>query len=366
MACRRERCSGCGMELAVPLGVLNIRCAVCRTVTRVRPSNSLSQSQDPVRQAANWVRGFLSNINSIAAAAASFNSYSGPSVPSFSYYPHPSRPLTHLPVHGRKRALLCGVSYRYRRYELKGTINDVNCMRYFLTEKLGFPNDSILVLTEDENDPLRIPTKQNIRMALQWLIQGCRSEDSLVFHYSGHGSQQPNLNGEEVDGYDETLCPLDYETEGMILDDEINVTIVRPLPKGATLHAIVDACHSGTVLDLPFVCRMNREGQYIWENQTPPSGTYKGTAGGLALCFSACDDHQTSADTSALAGNTMTGALTYCFIHAVESEPGLSYGRLLNLMRCLIRESRTTGFSLTNGPIASLIRKVFRAGLRQV
>lgn len=95
-------------------------------------------------------------------------------------------------------------------------------------------------------------------MALYWLVQGCQPGDSLVFHYSGHGSRQRNYNGDEVDGYDETLCPLDFNTQGMIVDDEINATIVRPLPHGAKLHAIIDACHSGTVLDLPFLCRMDR------------------------------------------------------------------------------------------------------------
>ena len=61
-----------------------------------------------------------------------------------------------------------------------------------------------------------------------------------------------------MDGYDEALCPLDSETEGLIIDDEINDTIVKPLPHGVRLHAIIDSCHSGTVLDLPFLCRMNR------------------------------------------------------------------------------------------------------------
>jgi hypothetical protein len=95
-------------------------------------------------------------------------------------------------------------------------------------------------------------------MALYWLVQGCQPGDSLVFHYSGHGSQQRNYTGDEVDGYDETLCPLDFESQGMIVDDEINATIVRPLPPRAKLHAIIDACHSGTVLDLPYLCRMDR------------------------------------------------------------------------------------------------------------
>lgn len=89
-------------------------------------------------------------------------------------------------------------------------------------------------------------------------MQGCQPGDSLVFHFSGHGSQKKNYTGDEIDGYDETLCPTDFRTQGMIVDDEINATIVRPLPRGVQLHAIIDACHSGTVLDLPYLCRMDR------------------------------------------------------------------------------------------------------------
>ena len=79
-----------------------------------------------------------------------------------------------------------------------------------------------------------------------------------MFFYLGHGSQVRDHDGDELDGYDESLLPVDYETEGRILDDELNVIIVRPLPRGATLHAIIDSCFSGTFLDLTNVCRINR------------------------------------------------------------------------------------------------------------
>ena len=108
---------------------------------------------------------------------------------------------------------------------------------------------------EDERDRFKLPTKQNIMMALQWLIQGCQPGDSLVFYYSGHGSQRRNRDGSEVDGLDETILPMDFQMQGMIVDDDINATIVRPLPHGVRLHAIVDSCHSGTALDLPFLLR---------------------------------------------------------------------------------------------------------------
>ncbi|MQL98940.1 hypothetical protein Taro_031656 [Colocasia esculenta] len=208
------------------------------------------------------------------------------------------------------------------------------------------------VAREEETDPYRIPTKHNIRLALSWLVQGCQPGDSLVFHYSGHGSQQRNYTGDEIDGYDETLCPLDFETQGMIVDDEINAAIVRPLPRGVKLHAFIDACHSGTVLDLPFFCRMNRSGQCVWEDHRPRSGLWKGTSGGEVISFSGCDDDQASSDTTALSGRTSTGAMTYCFIQAIEHGQGSTYGSILNSMRSTIRN---TADSMSGGPITSLI-----------
>lgn len=109
----------------------------------------------------------------------------------------------------------------------------------------------------EERNPLKIPTKYNIQMALRWLMEGSKSGDSLVFHYSGHGTQEVNMN-EIDDRYDNAICPVDHEHKGKMLNNEINATIVRPLPFGAKLHAIIDACHSGNVLDLSFVCKMNR------------------------------------------------------------------------------------------------------------
>ncbi|XP_061999198.1 metacaspase-1-like [Rosa rugosa] len=177
--------------------------------------------------------------------------------PPHACFPHTS-PGPPPNVHGRKKAVICGISYRNSRDELNCCINDAKCMRYLLITKFKFPEDSILMLTEEETHPHKIPYKNNIRRALCWLVQGCQPGDSLLFYFSGHGSRQRNYHGDEVDGYDETLCPLDFETQGMIVDDEINAAIVRPIPHGVKLHAIIDSCHSGTILDLPCLCRMDR------------------------------------------------------------------------------------------------------------
>ncbi|KAL0321728.1 UNVERIFIED_CONTAM: Metacaspase-1, partial [Sesamum calycinum] len=258
--------------------------------------------------------------------------------------PAPS-PYNHAPTgpppsaHGRKKAVIVGISYKFSRHELKGCINDAKCMKYMLINRFKFPESSILMLTEEETDPYRIPTKHNIRMAMFWLVQGCQAGDSLVFHYSGHGSQQRDYTGDEVDGFDETLCPLDFETQGMIVDNEINATLVRPLPPGVKLHAIIDACHSGTVLDLPYLCRMDRTGRYAWEDHRPRTGTWKGTSGGEAISFSGCDDDQTSADTAALSKVTSTGAMTFAFIQAIEKGQATTYGSMLTAMRSTIRRT---------------------------
>ena len=96
-------------------------------------------------------------------------------------------------------------------------------------------------------------------MAMHWLVQGCSYGDSLVFQFSGLGAQVPDDDGDELDGMDEALCPVGSFQQGPILDDEINQAIVRPLVHGAKLHAIVDACHSATVLDLPYRCTFSKQ-----------------------------------------------------------------------------------------------------------
>lgn len=327
-------CSNCRTPLQLPPGARSLRCAICQAVTHIADPRSAPPSS------------------------------ASPTPPS-THAPPPPSPYNHAPpgpppnAHGRKKAVICGISYRYSRHELKGCINDAKCMRYLLINKFQFPEDSIIMLTEEETDPYRIPTKHNMRMALYWLVQGCQPGDSLLFHYSGHGSRQRNYSGDEVDGYDETLCPLDFETQGMIVDDEINATIVRPLPHGVKLHAIIDACHSGTVLDLPFLCRMSRSGQYIWEDHRPRSGMWKGTSGGEVISFSGCDDDQTSADTSALSKITSTGAMTFCFIQAIERGQGTTYGSILNSMRSAIRN---TGNDLGGGAVTSLLSMLLTGG----
>ncbi|KAK4267992.1 hypothetical protein QN277_024701 [Acacia crassicarpa] len=330
-------CSKCRTLLQLPPGAQSIRCVLCHAVTNIaNPRAGPPHPPSSVGPPPNW---------------------DAPSP----YYGAPPGPPPN--AHGRKKAVIVSILYRDSRYELKGCINNAKCMRHLLINRFNFPESSILMLTEEETDPYRIPTKYNMRMAMFWLVQGCQPGDSLVFHYSGHGSQQRDYDGDEVDGYDETLCPLDFETQGVIVDDEINATLVRPLPHGAKLHALIDASHSGTMLDLPYLCKMKRKGQCAWEDHRPRSGVWKGSNGGEVISFSACDDHQTCADTCALSKITSTGAMTFFFIQAIEHGHGATYGSILKSMRTAIRNVGKKGGSGGSDVVETLVSLLLNGGV---
>jgi hypothetical protein len=213
-------------------------------------------------------------------------------------------------------------------------------MQFFLTQRFGYDPANILMLSDVQPNPQLWPTRANCLAAMRWLAADAAPGDHLFFHYSGHGSQTNDWSGDEVDGMNETLCPCDFKQAGQIVDDEINAVMVNPLPAGAKLHAVVDACHSGSTFDLPYRTEMTAAGA-SWEreyNHQPRA--YKGTRGGLAVQFGAARDSQVAADTAALSGSVSTGAATFAFIQAVEREgTNVSYGRLLHAMFDTMRAS---------------------------
>lgn len=84
-------------------------------------------------------------------------------------------------------------------------------------------------------------TRSAICNALKSAASSLRSGDTFVFYYSGHGGQQPDQNGDEVDGHDETLLAYD----GEIIDDELNAIWTKFRP-GVRIVMLSDSCNSGT------------------------------------------------------------------------------------------------------------------------
>jgi hypothetical protein len=66
--------------------------------------------------------------------------------------------------------------------------------------------------------------------------------DVVCYSNSSHGGQLPDLNADEDDGADETLCMFD----GEIVDDELALSWSR-FKAGVRIVMISDSCHSGTV-----------------------------------------------------------------------------------------------------------------------
>lgn len=153
-------------------------------------------------------------------------------------------------VMGTKKACLVGINYRGTRSELCGCINDVNNMQKVLVDQYGFNVDDILMINEDQ-DKSNWPTKQRILEGMDWLYEGAKPGDLLVFHYSGHGSQ---YQGDKKTMPADVICPLDCISgpwpSTVILDTEIHEKLYAPLPKGCKAVCLFDCCHSATVANL--------------------------------------------------------------------------------------------------------------------
>lgn len=136
-------------------------------------------------------------------------------------------------------------------------VNDVRATYALLCERFSFERHSIYVLTDAPHGlggvRTDVPTRRNIIKALDWLVGEAEHNDTLYFHFSGHSDQRYDMNRDEADGLDEAILPVDYPAEKGIDDDMLSHLLVRRVPRGATLFAVTDCSHSGTLLDLPYV-----------------------------------------------------------------------------------------------------------------
>ncbi|KAJ7284369.1 caspase domain-containing protein [Mycena rebaudengoi] len=151
-----------------------------------------------------------------------------------------------------KKALLIGIGSELPGgyAALRGPHKDVKDMRQLLIDQYQYqPGDITVLIDEDGIAENLQPTRANILAAMTMLVKDARSNDFFFFHYSGHSTQIPNEDGSEDDGKDECLVPLGGESQ-MIVDDELNAVLVAPLPVDAHLVAVLDTCHSGSLLDL--------------------------------------------------------------------------------------------------------------------
>lgn len=165
-------------------------------------------------------------------------------------------------LHGTRRAVLVGINYVGQQGQLRGCHNDVYRMKEYLINVQGFQEQEIVVLTDDGS--CEQPTKQKMIKALTNLVDVSKAGDSVFFHYSGHGGfleADQNSFKQKNDQYDQTLIPLDHRQAGQIRDFNLFNHFVRPMSKGVNVTCLMDCCHSGSVLDLPFSFKPTNEGK---------------------------------------------------------------------------------------------------------
>lgn len=272
--------------------------------------------------------------------------------------------------------------------DLNGCVNDVRDMATTLRDLGIVPAvpANMHIVTDGR------ATRATIINELGWLVGGAKKGDVLVFYYSGHGSQMPDMTGEEPDRRDETICPHDFATAGMIKDDDLRAIFDKIIP-GVNLEVILDSCHSGTgtrvlaalsnenipeenVITIRYVEPPFDYGFFL-EDPTLLTRRFLKTSPELIhvpadakarvpmvvptlnhVLWSGCKDNQTSGE--ATIGGVVRGFFTYCFCKSLRAKKGDVKRRDLDKMvaTCL----RSIGAGQTpqlEGMLATMTEKVF-------
>ncbi len=167
--------------------------------------------------------------------------------------------LAAVPAAAETRAIVIGVSdYLVLDADLKGPSHDAQLIAETLVAR-GVASAEITVLASDppslpEGVSNAQPTRAAIMAAMQDVAAKAEPGDTVVFYFSGHGSQAPDASGDEGGGYDEILLPADAAgwkgaigaVENAIVDDELQEWAQGLMDRGVRLVGLIDACHSAT------------------------------------------------------------------------------------------------------------------------
>jgi len=255
-----------------------------------------------------------------------------------------------------RRALCVGINHfkNYPSATLQGCVPDANNMSSLLQKLLGFTSSDITLLLDAQ------ATKSNIMTNLKSMVDGAKAGkySYLVFSMSSHGTQVPDVNGDEPDRADEAFCPTDLAQAGnqwdknhIIVDDELRDLFIQ-LPPNVLLEVYLDTCHSGTGLK-GIDMLLDRKPRYL----PPPSlEAFKEVEGrrsrGLVrsllekgivhhILWAACRSDQTSADAN-IAGS-WHGAFTYFFCKVMlDTNNSLSRAEVLKKVRASLTAAHYT------------------------
>ncbi len=183
-------------------------------------------------------------------------------------------------------------------------------------------------------------THEAIVAALDSMARVCHQGEMIYLHFSMHGQPFEDLNGDEEDGWDEALIPVDaemhyaegvYEGANHLLDDELESyfeAMRSALGTEGKLVVVLDACHSGTASrgDEEHVRGIRegftRSGKEYVPDRTRETNDYfiipskEGQA--PILIIEACRSYQVNKEVRDVETNTWYGSLSYYIAQAMK------------------------------------------------
>lgn len=183
-------------------------------------------------------------------------------------------------------------------------------------------------------------THAGITKALEKLAKDSKKGDRVYIHFSMHGQPFEDLNGDEEDGWDEALIPVDaqmtysegvYDGKNHLLDDELEVyfnDIRSKIGSEGHLYVILDACHSGTASrgddDHIRGTRegFTRSGKDYTPDRTQETNDYftvASTKGQSPVIFiEACRSYQVNKEVRDVETNTWYGSLSFYIAQSMK------------------------------------------------
>lgn len=208
-------------------------------------------------------------------------------------------------------AIVIGIShYMDESLNLRYAEDDAIAVSAYLQTVCGVPRSHIALLTNEA------ATREAVDDALVVMRGQMSPEDTLVFYFSGHGTNSiPDTNHDEAevdpsDKYDEALILFDAEYgsfKGLIVDDELALQIGQLGCKTALV--ILDSCYAGGAGR-----GKSAEIFDVGTKEGTPTGNFRDisvvAAGGTTpIMLMACQDDQKAQECGALGHGLFTKAI---------------------------------------------------------
>lgn len=250
---------------------------------------------------------------------------------------------------------------------LRGCVRDAREWAELFADYFGF--DEIHLLTDAAATP------SGLQSAINRVKDRAVAGDLVAVTYSGHGTQVPDTDGDEADGYDEAIV-----LRGKVYtDDEIHADLSVFEPD-INVVLVSDSCHSGTLTrgipaemllgpdkSHPMLPRTAHVGE-IWRFPCGGAlsdkhrrlhhrfGAPRGPEDASRVLLAGCKASETSMD--AWLAHAYHGALSYHAVRLLREDPHMTWREFgAHLAPCVARTSRQT--PQLEGAPAALDTEVF-------